>query len=198
MRRSGGDGGGAPGCWISVSGSAPPGSGAWQRGGSGGGGAGSTATALTLSARPPRVSTPPPPAAPPSWSRTPAAGSTSTSPRSSRWKPSTTGSRPRSRRAEVPIPVSTRIATAQGSEALARLMHAFNSEYEEETPPVEKLTGFYRELIEAGELTAVLAGDGPDGYCQFRLKRSHITGKPDAHVEELYVVPAHRGAGIGR
>lgn len=98
----------------------------------------------------------------------------------------------------MPIPVPTRIAVPDDAEDLAALMHAFNSEYEDETPGVEKLARNYRELIEAGELTALLAGEGPDGFCQFRLKRSHYTGKPDAHIEELYVVPTHRGAGIGR
>ena len=41
-------------------------------------------------------------------------------------------------------------------------------------------------------------GGPADGFSQFRLKRSHYTGRPDAHVEELYVVPARRGQGIGR
>jgi ribosomal protein S18 acetylase RimI-like enzyme len=77
-------------------------------------------------------------------------------------------------------------------------MHAFNSEYEDWTPPVAELARHYGELLEAGELTVLLAGRGPDGFCQFRLKRSHYTGLPDAHVEELYVVPDRRGRGLGR
>jgi ribosomal protein S18 acetylase RimI-like enzyme len=56
----------------------------------------------------------------------------------------------------------------------------------------------YRELIEAGELIVLLAGEGPDGFCQLRLKRSHYTGRPDALIEELYVVPELRGHGAGR
>jgi ribosomal protein S18 acetylase RimI-like enzyme len=81
---------------------------------------------------------------------------------------------------------------------VARLLHDFNSEFEEDTPGVEALAGHYRKLIAAGELAVLLAGAAPDGFCQFRLKRSHYTGRPDAHVEELYVVPALRGRGIGR
>ena len=96
-----------------------------------------------------------------------------------------------------------RRATPDDAAEVARLLHDFNSEYEEHTPGVEALTGHYRELIGAGLLTVMLAvgaGDadapGCDGFAQFRLKHSHYTGRPDAHVEELYVVPGRRGHGI--
>jgi ribosomal protein S18 acetylase RimI-like enzyme len=91
-----------------------------------------------------------------------------------------------------------RTATAEDAAAVAGLLHGFNSEYEDPTPGVEALAGHYRELLAAGELTVLLAGEGPDGFSQFRLKRSHYTGRPDAHIEELYVVPSLRGRGIGR
>jgi GNAT superfamily N-acetyltransferase len=81
---------------------------------------------------------------------------------------------------------------------VARLLHDFNSEYEEHSPGVEALTSNYRELIAVGELTVLLAGEGPDGFCQLRLRRSHYTGRPDALIEELYVVPGRRGRGTGR
>jgi ribosomal protein S18 acetylase RimI-like enzyme len=98
-----------------------------------------------------------------------------------------------------------RRATPDDAAEVAHLLHDFNSEYEDHTPGVEALTGHYRELIGADQLTVMLAvgaGDadapGCDGFAQFRLKRSHYTGRPDAHVEELYVVPGRRGRGIGR
>jgi ribosomal protein S18 acetylase RimI-like enzyme len=91
-----------------------------------------------------------------------------------------------------------RRATPDDAAEVARLLHDFNSEYEDHTPGVEALAGHYRELIGAGELNVLLAGEGPDGFCQFRLKRSHYTGRPDAHVEELYVVPGMRRKGTGR
>jgi ribosomal protein S18 acetylase RimI-like enzyme len=91
-----------------------------------------------------------------------------------------------------------RRATPDDAAEVARLLHDFNSEYEDHTPGVEALTGHYRELIGAGELIVLLAGEGHDGFCQFRLRRSHYTGRPDAHVEELYVVPGMRRKGIGR
>jgi ribosomal protein S18 acetylase RimI-like enzyme len=94
--------------------------------------------------------------------------------------------------------VVVRRAASEDAADVARLLHEFNSEYEDHTPGVEALTANYRELIAAGELTVLLAGAGPDGFCQFRLRRSHVTGLPDAYVEELYVVPERRGRGIGR
>lgn len=91
-----------------------------------------------------------------------------------------------------------RRATEEDAEDVARLLHRFNTEYEERSPGIDALRGHYRELIAAGELTVLLAGDAPDGFCQHRLRRSHYTGRPDAHIEELYVIPGRRGRGIGR
>jgi ribosomal protein S18 acetylase RimI-like enzyme len=91
-----------------------------------------------------------------------------------------------------------RRASAGDAPQVARLLHDFNSEYEDHAPGVEDLTSHYRELIADGELTVLLAGERPDGFCQLRLKRSHYTGRPDALIEELYVVPELRGRGTGR
>ncbi len=82
--------------------------------------------------------------------------------------------------------------------AIARLLHRFNSEYEDYTPGIEALSGHYRELLGAAELVVLLAGEGREGFSQFRFKRSHYTGRPDAYIEELYVIPERRGEGIGR
>jgi GNAT superfamily N-acetyltransferase len=102
--------------------------------------------------------------------------------------------------AEPPAGEAAAVRPAGPADAavVARLLHDFNSEYEDHTPGVEALTGHYRELLSAGELVVLLAGEGPDGFSQLRLKRSHYTGRPDACIEELYVVPERRGTGIGR
>jgi ribosomal protein S18 acetylase RimI-like enzyme len=97
------------------------------------------------------------------------------------------------------VPASIRSAGVEDAGDLARLLHDFNTEYEEQTPGVEELTAHYRELLAAGELIALLlTGEGLEGFCQLRLKRSHYTGLPDAHIEELYVIPSRRGRGSGR
>ncbi len=91
-----------------------------------------------------------------------------------------------------------RRATAGDAAEIARLLHDFNSEYEELTPGVAALTEHSRQLLEAGEMTVLLAGDGPDGISLIRFRPCVWTGKPEAHLQELYVVPPLRGQGIGR
>jgi ribosomal protein S18 acetylase RimI-like enzyme len=81
---------------------------------------------------------------------------------------------------------------------VARLLHDFNVEFEEPTPDVQTLTARMRELIAAEEITVLLGGEGPDGLALLRFRPSLWSNSLDAYLEELYVVPAKRGAGIGR
>ena len=81
---------------------------------------------------------------------------------------------------------------------VARLLDAFNTEYDEFTPGVEKLTERARELIGEGEITVLLAGDPPVGLAQMRLFPSMWSDGAEACLEELYVVPDRRGEGLGR
>lgn len=80
----------------------------------------------------------------------------------------------------------------------ARLLHDFNLEFGEPTPAVAVLSERLRQLIAAGEIAVLLAGEGPDGLAQFRFRRSLWSGALDCYLEELYVVPGRRGRGIGR
>jgi GNAT superfamily N-acetyltransferase len=91
-----------------------------------------------------------------------------------------------------------RVAGPEDAGAVARLLHAFNSEYEEWSPGEETLARHGRSLIEAGEVTALLAGASPDGFSLFRHNRSIYDGRLDTYVQELYVVPERRGQGLGR
>lgn len=81
---------------------------------------------------------------------------------------------------------------------VARLLHDFNTEFREATPDVGTLSERAREMLAAGTIVVLLAGEAPDGLAQFRFIRSIWTGTPDVYLEELYVVPARRGEGIGR
>lgn len=93
--------------------------------------------------------------------------------------------------------VEVRRAAAEDAPAVARLLHDFNTEFEDQTPGVEALTGFTRPLIESGEIVVLLA-DEADGIALWRLRPSPWTGRPEAYLQELYVVPARRGHGLGR
>jgi len=81
---------------------------------------------------------------------------------------------------------------------VARLLHDFNAEYDEPTPGVEALAEHAASLLDAGEITVLFAGAGPDGFCLLRFHRSIYNGRPDAYVQELYVIPQRRGEGLGR
>ena len=47
-------------------------------------------------------------------------------------------------------------------------------------------------------MTVLLAGEGPDGLSLSASAPRVWTGAPEAHLQELYVVPSLRGRGIGR
>jgi len=91
-----------------------------------------------------------------------------------------------------------REATVGDAAAIARLLHDFNTEYEEETPPVLELTRHAERMLREGEMTVLLAGEGPDGLALLRFRPSVWTEKQEAYLQELYVVPALRGRGIGQ
>jgi len=80
---------------------------------------------------------------------------------------------------------------------IARLLHDFNTEYEEETPPVVELTRHAERMLREGEMTVLLAGNGPDGLALLRFRPSIWTEQQEAYLQELYVVPELRGRGIG-
>ncbi|HKT82496.1 MAG TPA: GNAT family N-acetyltransferase, partial [Solirubrobacterales bacterium] len=105
----------------------------------------------------------------------------------------TTPGRDRSRQAEPQI----RRAGAEDATAVARLLHDFNSEYEDFTPGVPVLSERLAELLAAKEITVLLAGDPPLGFALFRLRPSLWAKAGDVYLEELYVAPNRRGEGIG-
>src|SRR5687768_737302 len=93
---------------------------------------------------------------------------------------------------------NVRTAGTEGAADVARLLDAFNHEFDEYTPGVETLTENARRMLERGEMTVLLAGDGPDGIAELRFRPSVWTGQLDAYLEELYVAPERRGEGLGR
>jgi ribosomal protein S18 acetylase RimI-like enzyme len=94
--------------------------------------------------------------------------------------------------------IQIREATVEDAAAIARLLHDFNTEYEEETPPVGELTRHAQRMLRKGEMTVLLAGEGPDGLALLRFRPSVWTEKLEAYLQELYVVPDLRGRGIGQ
>jgi ribosomal protein S18 acetylase RimI-like enzyme len=82
--------------------------------------------------------------------------------------------------------------------AIGRLLHDFNTEYEEVTPGPERIAARMRELLAGEETVVLLAGDGPDGLAVLRFRPSLWSRALECYVAELYVVPDRRGRGLGR
>ncbi|PWN03881.1 N-acetyltransferase [Nocardioides silvaticus] len=85
--------------------------------------------------------------------------------------------------------------------ATARLMHDFNTEYDEPSPGPDALAGILARRIADGQATVLLARDDagePVGIAIARLSPSLWSDALEAYLAELYVVPPRRGQGFGR
>lgn len=92
-----------------------------------------------------------------------------------------------------------RRAGVEDATDIARLLHDFNTEYDDPTPPVPILAKRIHELLAAESIVVLLAGDEPAiGIALFRLRPSLWSNAEDVYLEELYVAPKHRGQGHGR
>jgi ribosomal protein S18 acetylase RimI-like enzyme len=80
---------------------------------------------------------------------------------------------------------------------VGRLLHDFNTEYDDHTPGPEAMAGRIGELLESGDVLVLLGGGGPDGLALLRFRPSLWSATLDCYLEELYVVPDRRGQGLG-
>ncbi len=94
--------------------------------------------------------------------------------------------------------ISVRRATAADAADLARLFTDFNNEFDEPTPEPEQAAERIVEHIERGHSTFLVVGAGPEGFAQLRFQPSIYSAGLESHLQELYVVPALRGRGLGR
>ena len=82
--------------------------------------------------------------------------------------------------------------------SIGRLLHDFNTEFDELTPGPARLAARMLELIEGGSTVVLLIGSGPDGLAVLRFRPSIWSEALECYLAELYVVPALRGRGLGR
>ena len=104
----------------------------------------------------------------------------------------------------VSVPVS--LAVAPGALAVAgRLLHDFNTEYDDPSPGAEALADRLGTLVAGGD-TDVLLVSGSDGEGEgegagvavLRFRPALWTLANECYLAELYVVPTRRGGGLGR
>jgi ribosomal protein S18 acetylase RimI-like enzyme len=93
---------------------------------------------------------------------------------------------------------TVRIAQLDDAGDVGRLLDEFNATEGELTPGAPAMEQRVRELLGAGEIVVLLAGDGPDGVLVLRLRPSLWERRLDAYLEELYVTPTARRRGLGR
>ena len=94
--------------------------------------------------------------------------------------------------------LSVRRATVADAEPIGRLLHDFNSEFDDPTPGPRALAERFRELLAGDETMVLLGGDGPHGLAVLRFRPGIWTRALECYLAELYVVPERRGHGLGR
>lgn len=94
-----------------------------------------------------------------------------------------------------------RPAGRDDADAIGRLLHDFNREFDAPTPEPGVLAERMRRLLatrETAVLLAAAAGERPDGFVVLRFRDAIWSAGLECYVAELYVVPARRGEGLGR
>jgi ribosomal protein S18 acetylase RimI-like enzyme len=92
-----------------------------------------------------------------------------------------------------------RIGGPADAALLGQMLAEFNAEYGETEPTAEVVAELAGPQLASGEVAVVFGpGDPPAGFAQIRLRGSLYSPGPDACLEELWVRPQARGAGLGR
>jgi ribosomal protein S18 acetylase RimI-like enzyme len=94
--------------------------------------------------------------------------------------------------------LAIRRAETPDAEAIAKLLDDFSREFDEPTPGASALATRVRQLLAHGEITVLLGGSEPSGLAVLRFRPALWTKTLECYLEELYVVPARRGQGLGR
>ena len=92
------------------------------------------------------------------------------------------------------------VTLASGPAELAvagRLLHDFNTEYDDPSPGAEALASRLARLLADGSTEVLLVGDA-EGVVVLRFRPSLWSDADECYLAELYVVPSRRGGGLGR
>ena len=98
----------------------------------------------------------------------------------------------------APPDLAVRRAGPEDAEAIGRLLHDFNTEYDDVTPGPKRIAERVAGLMGGDDLAVLLGGAGPDGLAVLRFRPSLWSQALECYLAELYVVPALRGHGLGR
>jgi GNAT superfamily N-acetyltransferase len=90
-----------------------------------------------------------------------------------------------------------RIATVAEAQEVAGLLDRFNREFDTPSPGPAVLSARLERLLAGREVVALLAGDPAVGVALLTMRPNVWCEGSVALLDELYVVPAQRGRGIG-
>jgi ribosomal protein S18 acetylase RimI-like enzyme len=93
---------------------------------------------------------------------------------------------------------AVRVASSADAAVVGQLLHDFNTEYDEPTPGPVRLAERIRGLLAGGDTIVLLGGTGPEGVAVLRFRAAIWSDAPECYLAELFVVPQHRGRGLGR
>jgi ribosomal protein S18 acetylase RimI-like enzyme len=93
--------------------------------------------------------------------------------------------------------LGVRAAGAADAEAIGRLLHAFNTEFDEITPGLGALADRVRELLAEDDFVVLVGGAEPRGLAVLRFRPSIWTPGMECYIAELYVQPNRRRRGLG-
>lgn len=96
------------------------------------------------------------------------------------------------------VEAAVRVAGLADAEVVGRLLHDFNSEFDDSTPGPGLLAERVLYLLGEGHTAVLLAGAGPDGLAVLRFRPAIFSQALECYLAELYVVPERRGRGLGR
>lgn len=92
---------------------------------------------------------------------------------------------------------SVRVASTADADDVARLLDAFNREFDTPTPGPTVLTARLTRLLAGNNVFALLAGDPAVAFALLTLRPNVWYDGPVALLDELYVAPTQRGRGVG-
>jgi GNAT superfamily N-acetyltransferase len=99
--------------------------------------------------------------------------------------------------ADLSPALGPRRAGPDDAEAVARLLHDFNTEFDTPSPGAAILARRLHSLLAAPGTIAYLAGEPAAGVALVTLRSNVWYDGPVALLDELYVEPGRRGRGLG-